>query len=100
MLLVLLAGAIATAGALGGPYLGSRATVATQQDGVREARQAEARAKRALAYSSFLGAADRAVAPANRVANLCDRVYGFRCAPAKARSIYGTASDRMLKAAY
>lgn len=53
--LVLIAGLIG----FGGAWLGSRATVSTQRDQAQEARQAEARDKRALTYSRFLNVSTR-----------------------------------------
>lgn len=55
--LVVVAGVIALGGGLGGAWIGANAANGNQRDEAREARQAEARQKRADVYSDFLDAA-------------------------------------------
>jgi hypothetical protein len=53
----MVAGAIGLAGGLGGAWIGANAATNNQRDQAKEARQAEARQKRADVYSDFLDAA-------------------------------------------
>lgn len=59
LILPLVVAALSVLGAIGGAYLGSRATIITQREQAREERLAEARSQRANVYSDFLQAADR-----------------------------------------
>jgi hypothetical protein len=58
IILTLSVAVLSVAGATGGAYLGSRATIITSREAAREARLAESRTKRANVYSRFLDAAE------------------------------------------
>ena len=56
--MVLVAAGIGVVGALGGAYLGARATITTQREQAQDSRRAEARTQRGRIYIRFLAAAD------------------------------------------
>jgi len=74
VVLVVLAGLIG----LGGAYLGSNATIATQRDENRESRNAEARTKRATVYRTFLFAGERYSFATLRLSNATEAVLTGR----------------------
>lgn len=74
VLLVLVAGLIAALAGLGGAYLGSHATIATQRDQARATQHADARAKRAKVYRAVLDHAQTFASSARRLTDELESV--------------------------